>query len=315
MIKNTVYIPDNIKTFGTGIAAFLITLCSKSKTMYINCKGKLIDLTVPKVMGILNVTPDSFFDGGNYTDKEKIEQRIINLIDDGADIIDIGAISTRPGSVPVSEEEEWKRLLPALELVRDKFDGVCFSLDTFRSTIAGKAVLEYGIGMVNDISAGDLDTNMFDTIKKLNVPYIIMHMQGTPETMQKAPHYDDVTLDIIKYFSKKTRKLFELGVNDIIIDPGFGFGKTLEHNYELLDNLEKFKILELPLLVGISRKSMIYKLLQTTPQQVLNGTTVLNTVALLKGAHILRVHDVKEAKEAIMLTGYLKHQTNQLNFG
>ena len=261
-------------------------------------------------MGILNVTPDSFFDGGNYTDPEKIEQRIIQLIEEGADIIDIGAQSTRPGAIPVSEAEEWKRLLPALELVRDKFNHICFSLDTFRSTIAQKAVLEYGIGIINDISAGDMDTHMFETIKKLNIPYIIMHMQGTPETMQKAPYYDDVTLDIIKYFSEKTRKLFELGVNDIIIDPGFGFGKTLEHNYELLNNLEKFKIFDLPVLVGISRKSMIYKLLQTTPQQALNGTTVLNTVALLKGAQILRVHDVKEAKEAVLLTHYLKHQTN-----
>jgi len=277
--------------------------------MFINCKGKLIDLSSPIVMGILNVTPDSFYDGGNYTEKEAIELRINELINLGADIIDIGAISTRPGAKFVSKDEEWKRLLPALKIIKDKYQDKCFSLDTFRSEIATKAVLDYGIGMINDISAGELDKNMFKTIKSLNVPYIIMHMQGKPENMQNNPIYKNVTLDIIKYFSEKITILFEIGINDIIIDPGFGFGKTINHNYELLANLDKFKVLNLPILVGLSRKSMIYRFLNITPKEALNGTTVLNTYAIIKGANILRVHDIKEAKEAIILTNMLKNQT------
>jgi len=277
--------------------------------MFINCKGKLIDLSSPIVMGILNVTPDSFYDGGNYTEKEAIELRINELINLGADIIDIGAISTRPGAKFVSKDEEWKRLLPALKIIKDKYQDKCFSLDTFRSEIATKAVLDYGIGMINDISAGELDKNMFKTIKSLNVPYIIMHMQGNPENMQNNPIYKNVTLDIIKYFSEKITILFEIGINDIIIDPGFGFGKTINHNYELLANLDKFKVLNLPILVGLSRKSMIYRFLNITPKEALNGTTVLNTYAIIKGANILRVHDIKEAKEAIILTNMLKNQT------
>jgi len=269
--------------------------------MFINCKGKLIDLSTPVVMGILNVTPDSFYDGGVYNNENKIIERINRMFSEGAAIVDIGAVSSRPNSSPVNEDEEWNRLLPVLKIIKKHFADKCFSLDTFRSNIAYKAVTEYGIGIVNDISAGNLDDKMFDTIKRLQVPYIIMHMQGTPQTMQKNPQYDDVTNDIIKFFSEKTTRLFELGINDIIIDPGFGFGKTLEHNYKLMKDLAKFKILDLPILVGISRKSMIYKLLNITPQEALNGTTVLNTVALLNGANILRVHDVKEAVETVKI--------------
>ncbi len=269
--------------------------------MTINCKGRLIDLSTPKVMGILNVTPDSFFDGGVYTNKENIYKRILSMIDEGADIIDIGAVSTRPNSDFPNEQEEWNRLLPALEVIKRDFPNFCFSLDTFRSTIAQKAVEQYGIAIINDISAGNLDNNMFATIKKLQVPYIIMHMQGTPKTMQINPTYNNVTSDIIKFFSEKISKLYELGVNDIIIDPGFGFGKTIEHNYTLLRHLDHFKILDHPILVGVSRKSMIYKTLNITPTEALNGTTVLHTISLLKGANILRVHDVKEAKEVIKL--------------
>ncbi len=274
--------------------------------MFINCKGKLLDLDAPKIMGILNVTPDSFFDGGRYTDEEKIYNRIKKLFDEGADIVDIGAFSSRPGAELPDEETEWKRLLPALELVKNKFPDKCFSLDTFRSKIAYKAVNEYGIGIINDISAGNLDQQMFATIKELQVPYVIMHMQGTPETMQQNPQYKNVTLDIIKFFSEKLARLHELGVNDVIVDPGFGFGKTLEQNYELLANLDKFKILEHPLLVGVSRKSMIYKLLGITPQEALNGTTAVHTIALLKGANILRVHDVKEAVETVKIVEMMK---------
>ena len=274
--------------------------------MYINCKGQLLDLDMPKIMGILNVTPDSFYDGGRYTDQEKIYNRIKKLFDEGTDIVDIGAFSSRPGAALPNEETEWNRLLPALELVKNEFSDKCFSLDTFRSKIAYKAVSEYGIGIINDISAGNLDPQMFATIKDLQVPYVIMHMQGTPATMQQNPQYDDVTLDIIKFFSEKLARLHELGVNDVIVDPGFGFGKTLEQNYELLANLDKFKILEHPLLVGVSRKSMIYKLLDSTPQEALNGTTAVHTIALLKGANILRVHDVKEAVETVKIVEMLK---------
>jgi dihydropteroate synthase len=274
--------------------------------MYINCKGELMDLSTPKIMGILNVTPDSFYDGGRYTNEEKIYNRIKKLFEEGADIVDIGAFSSRPGANLPDEETEWKRLEPALNMVKNEFSDKCFSLDTYRSQIAYKAVTEYGIGIINDISAGNLDSQMYETIKTLQVPYIIMHMQGTPQTMQLNPQYNDVTLDIIKYFSEKLAHLHSMGINDVIIDPGFGFGKTLEQNYELLSNLDKFHILEQPLLVGVSRKSMIYKLLDITPQEALNGTTVVHTISLLKGANILRVHDVREAVEAIKIVGMLK---------
>ena len=264
------------------------------KKLSINCKGEIIDLSVPKVMGVLNITPDSFYDGGKYMEKEKIAERIDVMTSEGADFIDIGAISSRPGAKILPEEEEWARLLPVLELIKNNYSKHIFSIDTFRAEIAKKAVLEFGVSIINDISAGDIDENMFNTVSELKVTYIIMHMQGTPENMQKKPKYENVTNDIIRFFAHKVEKLKLSGVNDIIIDPGFGFGKELGHNYQLLNSLDSFKIFDLPVLVGISRKSMINKVLGYSPAESLNGTTILNTIALLKGADILRVHDVKE---------------------
>ncbi len=275
------------------------------KKLSINCKGKIIDLTIPKVMGILNITPDSFYDGGKYLEEDQVVSRIEQMISEGADFIDIGAISTRPGAKIITPEEEWERLIPVLKQIKNNYSEYIFSIDTFRSEITRKAVLEYGISIINDISAGNMDKNMFKTISELKVPYIIMHMQGTPENMQKKPIYEHVTNDIIQFFAHKVENLKLLGVNDIIIDPGFGFGKELNHNYQLLNSLDVFKIFELPVLVGISRKSMIYKVLGKDPSESLNGTTVLNTISLLKGANILRVHDIKEAKEVVQLVQYL----------
>lgn len=268
----------------------------------INCNGKLIDLEQPLVMGILNVTPDSFFDGGKYIYEKEIIERANQIIGEGGKIIDIGAFSTRPNAVEVSEEEEWKRLQLALNLINKEFPNAIISLDTYRSNIAKKAVEKYGVSIINDISGGNFDENMFKTVAELKVPYVLMHIKGTPQTMQKNPIYKDVISEISLYFSKKVEELKLLGVSDIILDPGFGFGKTIEHNYTILKNLKDFSIFNLPILAGVSRKSMIFKYLNIKPQEALNGTTVLNTFALERGAKILRVHDVKQAVETVKLT-------------
>lgn len=271
----------------------------------INCKGKLLNLDELAVMGILNLTPDSFFDGGKHDNKQLIVSKVKKMLDDGASIIDVGGYSSRPGAADVTENEELNRVIPVIELLVNEFPEIIISIDTFRSEVAKQAIIA-GAAIINDISAGNMDAKMFATVKELQVPYIIMHMQGTPETMQKEPTYNNVTLEVIDFFAKKINELNQLGINDIIIDPGFGFGKTVEHNYELLKNLEQFEILEAPILVGISRKSMINKILNTTPQEALNGTTTLNTLALSKGANIIRVHDVLEAKQVVELYKKMK---------
>jgi len=269
-------------------------------------KGQLIDFSVPKVMGVLNVTPDSFYDGGRYTEKDKIVSKVEEMILEGVDFIDIGAYSSRPGAAVVSYGEELRRLSETMELLRAGFPESIISIDTFRSGIARKMVEEYEADMINDISAGDMDKEMFNTIADLQIPYVMMHMQGIPRTMQKNPKYDNVVKDILAIFSRKVKELKLLGVDNVILDPGFGFGKTLDHNYELMNGLGQFSILNKPVMVGVSRKSMIGKLLGCTPDEALNGTIVLNTVALMKGIDILRVHDVKEAVEAIRIVEKLK---------
>ena len=274
-----------------------------SKTS-INCNGELLALDKPIVMGILNITPDSFYDGGKHSDIESIRNHVQNMIDDGATIIDVGAYSSRPGAKHISEKEELQRLIPVLELLQKNFLKAIVSVDTFRSVVANQVIKNHGVAIINDISAGEIDNKMAETIALHNIPYIIMHMQGTPQNMQTNPVYKNVTIEVLEYFSKKLDQLKKLGVHDIVIDPGFGFGKTLEHNYQLLNELEQLRLLELPILAGISRKSMIYKLLNCSPDEALNGSTVLNTIALNKGASILRVHDVKEAKQVVDL--YLK---------
>ena len=271
----------------------------------INCNGKLIDLSSPKVMGILNITPDSFFDGGKFNSDATILKHTEKMLKEGATFIDVGGYSSRPNAQHISEEEELKRVIPVVELLIKKFPEVCISIDTFRSNVAAKSV-NIGACMINDISAGSMDAKMFSTVAKLQVPYIIMHMQGTPQTMQKSPKHDDIVFEVIHYFSKKINELHALNVNDIIIDVGFGFGKTREQNYELLKNLSLLKNLEVPILTGVSRKSMLYKLLDITPASALNATTVANTIALLNGTNILRVHDVKEAIEAIIIVNALE---------
>jgi len=270
----------------------------------INCGGQLIDFSSPKIMGILNVTPDSFYDGGKYCTDDEIANRAKEIIDEGADIIDIGAYSSRPGAKNISEKEESEILFKALTVVRREFPNAIISVDTFRASIADKAITDFGVQIINDISAGEADEEMFNIIAKHNVPYIIMHMQGTPETMQQNPKYDNVSLDIVKYFSNKVDKLRLMGVNDIVIDPGFGFGKTIEHNYQLLKNLNHFKVLNLPILAGLSRKSMLYKPLELTAKDALTATISANTIAILNGANILRVHDVKQAVESAKLVGF-----------
>ncbi len=273
--------------------------------MTINCKGQLIDLSSPKVMGILNITPDSFYDGGLYKDDSEILNQVENILNEGATFIDVGAYSSRPNADHVSEDEELKRILPIVDLVLKEFPETLLSIDTFRSTVA-KQCIEAGACMINDISAGKLDANMLQTIANLHVPYIMMHMRGTPQTMRQQTNYDNLVKDVIYYFSERISAARNLGITDLIIDPGFGFAKTLEQNFELLNKLELFKMIEKPLLVGVSRKSMIYKTLQTTAKNALNGTSVLNTVALQKRASILRVHDVKEAMECVKLVKKLE---------
>lgn len=264
----------------------------------LNLRGKLYSLCEPKIMGILNVTPDSFYAESRTSNEEHIAARVQQLMDDGADMIDIGGYSSRPGADDVSPEEEMNRLRRGLRVVRRLYPEVPISVDTFRADVARMCVEEEGADIINDISGGMMDRQMFRTVARLGVPYILMHMQGTPDTMQQAPHYDNLRREVMLYFAERIDRLCQMGAKDIIVDPGFGFGKTLEHNYELFHHLDDFNLFNLPLLVGISRKSMIYKLLDGTPQTSLNGTTVLNTIALMKGAHILRVHDVKEAVEA-----------------
>ena len=273
---------------------------------YINVNGRLMDLSEPQVMGILNVTPDSFYAGSRMETEKDIINRLHQITSEGASILDIGAYSSRPDAEHISAEEEMNRLRAGLDLVRKHQPEAVVSVDTFRADVAKMCVEEYGVAIINDISAGHMDPAMFETIAKLSVPYIMMHMQGTPQDMQMNPHYDNLLKEVFLYFAERVQKLRDLGVKDIIIDPGFGFGKTLEHNYELMNHLDEFQLFELPLLVGISRKSMIYKLLGTTPEEALNGTTVLNTLALMKGANILRVHDVKAAKEAVTLVEKMK---------
>lgn len=275
--------------------------------IYMNVKGRLLDLSTPQVMGILNVTPDSFYSDSRMQTEKDIADRAQQIIDEGASIIDIGAYSSRYNAEHISAEEEMNRLRTGLEILNRNHPDAVISVDTFRAEVAEQCVKEYGVAMINDISAGEMDNRMFATVAELGVPYIMMHMQGTPQNMQNEPHYDNLMKEVFLYFATKVQQLRDLGVKDIILDPGFGFGKTLEHNYELMAHLDEFSVFELPLLVGVSRKSMIYKLLGGTPQDSLNGTTVLDTVALMKGAHILRVHDVREAVEAVRMTEKIKH--------
>ena len=252
-------------------------------------------------MGILNVTPDSFYAGSRKQTEEDIKSRCREIIEEGGDIIDIGAYSSRPDAEHIPAEEEKRRLRTGLEILRNEYPEAIVSVDTFRADVAEMCVKEYNVNIINDISAGEMDKEMFNTVARLQVPYIMMHMKGTPQDMQKSPQYTSLMKEIFMYFSEKVYKLHEMGVNDLILDPGFGFGKTLAHNYELMNHLEEFSLFNLPVLVGISRKSMIYKLLGNTPSEALNGTTALNTIALLKGANILRVHDVKEAVETVRI--------------
>ena len=276
------------------------------KEKSINLNGRLLSLKSPVVMGILNVTPDSFYAGSRQADEAAVAQRIETILSEGGTIVDIGGYSSRPDAAEVTEEDEWQRIEPALKRMQKDYPDVPVSVDTFRAAIARRAVEEYGAAMINDISGGMLDPQMFGTVASLQVPYILMHMRGTPQTMQQQTDYDDLMEEIMLYFAQKVRMLRQLGVNDVILDPGFGFAKTLEQNYELMRSLAEFSLhFDTPLLVGISRKSMIYKLLNTTPENSLNGTTVLNTYALLNGADILRVHDVKVAVEAIKIVKQL----------
>lgn len=267
----------------------------------INVRGKLIDLSEPKVMGILNVTPDSFYSESRKQTDYDIRDRVEEIIREGADMIDIGAYSSRPGADDVSMEQEKARIIRGMKIVREISADIPVSVDTFRADVAKMAVEELGADIVNDISGGQLDENMFPLVVKMGVPYVLMHMKGTPKNMQSEAHYDNLIKEILLYFAERVQKLRDLGQKDIILDPGFGFAKTLEHNYELLNHLEELKILELPYLAALSRKSMIYKLLNSTPEEALNGTSVLNTIALMKGASILRVHDVKEAVEVVKI--------------
>jgi dihydropteroate synthase len=268
--------------------------------MTINCKGTLIDLSSPKVMGVLNITPDSFYDGGKYKDEAAILHQVEKMLVEGATFIDVGAYSSRPGAAHISEEEELKRIIPVIELLIAKFPEINISVDTFRSKVAQETV-NRGAALINDISGGNMDAKMFETVANLQIPYILMHMLGTPQNMQKNPVYDNVVIDIISFFAKQIFELHQLKLNDVIIDVGFGFGKTIAHNYQILKDLELFKSLDAPILVGVSRKSMLYRTLDISAQEALNATTSANTIALLNGANLLRVHDVKEAVEAVKI--------------
>lgn len=276
---------------------------------YINVKGRLLDLASPQVMGILNVTPDSFYSSSRMQSQREIAVRTKQIVAEGASIIDIGAYSSRPDAEHISAEIEMDRLRTGLDIINRIYPDAIISVDTFRADVAEQCVKEFGVSIINDISAGEMDDRMFETVARLGVPYIMMHMQGTPQNMQKEPRYDNLIKEVFLYFARKVQQLRDLGMKDIILDPGFGFGKTLEHNYELMAHLEEFKIFELPILVGISRKSMIYRVLGGNPGDALNGTTALNTVALMKGANILRVHDVREAVEAVRIVEQVKKES------
>lgn len=276
---------------------------SANKTL--NVRGRLIDLTEPKIMGILNVTPDSFYDGFKYTDETSILKQVERMVSEGADFIDVGGNSTRPGAENISEEEELKRVLPAIKSISKNFSTVVISIDTFRANVA-KRTIEEGASIVNDISGGNLDPSMFETIASLQAPYILMHMKGTPQTMMKEATYENLLKEILDYFHQKLFALHKLGIKDIIIDPGFGFAKSVDQNFDLLNKLDRLEIFEKPIMVGLSRKSMIWRTLNTNPESALNGTTALNTIALIRGASILRVHDVREAKEVIQLTRHVR---------
>jgi len=276
------------------------------RPQYINSGGYLIDFATPRVMGIINITPDSFYSGSRLNSEKDIIARAVKMVEEGADIIDVGGYSTRPGAVPVSEEEERQRVVAAINSIKRELPASIISIDTFRAEIAREAVLDCGAGIINDVSGGEADPLMFEIVAKLNVPYVLMHMQGTPATMQDNPHYDDVVADILRWFGAKIFMLKSAGVKDIIIDPGFGFGKTRQHNFEMLRRLGEFSVAGLPVMAGLSRKSMIWRTFGTSAAEALNGTTALNMLALLNGADILRVHDVKEAVETVMLFSELR---------
>lgn len=267
---------------------------------FLNCRGHIISLKNPLIMGILNTTSDSFFDGGRYSDESSWLRQAEKMLSEGAAIIDVGCVSTRPGAAAVDEAEELKKMTMVVMSLVKNFPGIIISADTYRSKVAMAAIHE-GASIINDISGGSMDDAMYETIARLQVPYVLMHMQGTPETMQRNPVYKDVTKEVVRFFSEKTNKLRLMGVNDIIIDPGFGFGKTLENNFQMMRELYMFRFIPHPILIGVSRKSMIWKTLKTSPAGALNGTTVLNTIALINKANILRVHDVKEARECLEL--------------
>lgn len=270
----------------------------RKKTL--NCRGRLVDLRGGKVMGILNVTPDSFYDGGNYTYEREQLSQVERMINDGATFIDIGGYSTRPGADDVSLEDELRRVIPTIETISKNFPEAILSIDTFRSVVAERAI-ELGVSIINDITGGGGDAQMYPLVSKLKTPYILMHIQGTPKSMHQNPYYEDITKEMILYFSERLNQLKDEGVDDIIIDPGFGFGKSIEHNYEVLKNLHLFSMLEQPILVGVSRKSMINKVLHINPENSLNGTSIVNTLAAVQGCDILRVHDVKEAVEVLKI--------------
>ncbi|MBW9201975.1 dihydropteroate synthase [Bacteroidales bacterium SW292] len=285
-----------------------------SESVYIHVNGRLMDLSRPQVMGIINVTPDSFYAGSRTQTEMALARRVEQVVAEGASILDIGGYSSRPGAADVSPEEEMARLRRGLEVIRRVHPEAVVSVDTFRASVARQCVEEYGVALINDISGGEMDAEMFPTVAALGVPYILMHMQGTPQTMQQAPHYDHLLRDVFLYFARKVQQLRDLGAKDIILDPGFGFGKTMEDNYALLAHLDEFGIFGLPLLVGVSRKSMITRLLGITPDDALNGTTVINTLCLTKGAHILRVHDVRQAVEAVRLVQAMQAQSSRESY-
>jgi dihydropteroate synthase len=280
------------------------------KPKFINIQGELIDLEVPKVMGVLNITPDSFYSGSRYVEEDAIITAAGKMLEDGADFLDVGGYSSRPGAEDIPPDEEKKRVLRAIKLISSEFPGAVISVDTFRAEIAREAVFDCGARMINDISGGESDSEMFPLIEELNIPYIMMHMRGNPRNMQYNTEYDDVVADILKWFGPRIITLQSAGVKDIIIDPGLGFAKTIKDNFELLRRLSNFSIAGLPVLVGVSRKSMIWRTLEITPDESLNGTSVLNTVALMNGADILRVHDVKEAVETVRLINRIMMRTD-----
>jgi dihydropteroate synthase len=293
-----------IKTILFCISLDLHYLCPPMKGLVsytLNVRGRLLDLSEPQVMGILNVTPDSFYAKSRTETEEAVRMRVRQIVNEGGSMIDVGAYSSRPGADDVSAEEEMARLKRGMKIIREEAPEMPVSVDTFRADVAKMCIEELGADIINDISGGELDEKMFQTVAKLGVPYILMHMKGTPQTMQEAPRYDDLMKEVMLYFAEKIQQLRNLGQKDIILDPGYGFAKTLDHNFELLAHQEMLNIFELPLLVGVSRKSMIYNLLECTPDEALNGTAILNTIALTKGANILRVHDVKEAVEVVKL--------------